>query len=98
MSLQPVTGWFCYKDENQYNELKAIFQDANTLPSTFASWKQQAEQGIQIEESKGVLVIKAYPESIDDFIRFCRLNSKSLSSEGRTYFANIKAIEYLRRR
>ncbi len=98
MSVEQAIAWFCYKDENQFNELKSVFLDADKLPATFDRWEKLTEHGISIQEAQGTLVIKTYPESADDFITFCRHHGKSLSSEGRIHFANIKAAEYLRRR
>lgn len=94
---QKAVGWFCYKDESQYNELKLIFLDADKLPLTFADWKKKTEEGIRSQETQGTLVIKAHPESTDDFIEFCRHHGKSLSAEGRIHFASVKAAEHLRR-
>ncbi|EGG3068493.1 hypothetical protein MOR33_002739 [Salmonella enterica] len=90
-----VVGWFCYKDENQYNELLSIFTDAHTLPPTFSRWKQITEKGIQHEESKGVIIVRAYVDSAEQFITFCRHFRRGVNADGRKYFANFKAAEYI---
>ncbi|EJI4858943.1 hypothetical protein RTS15_003347 [Salmonella enterica] len=98
MSQIQAAGWFCYKDENQYNELKSIFTDAHKLPVTFSRWKELTDKGIHEAESGGMVIVRAYAESTDEFVSFCRHHGKSLSAEGRKHFANFKAAEYLRRR
>ncbi|EAT0258384.1 hypothetical protein G6S35_003089 [Salmonella enterica] len=93
-----IAGWFCYKDENQYSEFLSIFTDAHTLPSTFSRWKQLTEKGIHNMESKGVIIVRAYADSTEQFTAFCRHFRKGINAEGRKYFANFKAAEYIRRR
>lgn len=97
MSKIQAVGWFCYKDENQYNEFLSVFTDTDKIPFPFSKWKQLTEKGIQEAERNGVIVIRAYAESAEEFTTWCRINQRGFSAEGRTGFANAKAAkEYLR--
>lgn len=97
MTQIQAVGWFCYKDENQYNEFLSVFTDIHKLPATFSRWKELTEKGVKQAESAGMIVIRAYAESTAEFIEFCRHHSKGIDAEGRKHFANVKAIEHLRR-
>ncbi|MDC9607246.1 hypothetical protein [Xenorhabdus griffiniae] len=99
MSMQvEATGVFCYKDESQYHEFLNIFTDAQGFPATFEEWEQLNEKLIQKTESSGVIVVRAYAESTNSFVDFCRRHEKGVNSEGRRYFASAKAADYLRSR
>ncbi|AJJ71520.1 cytochrome c family protein [Yersinia pseudotuberculosis] len=91
MSQIRVVGWFCYKDENQYNEFLSVFTDAGKVPFPFGKWKQLTEKGIQETERSGVIVIRAYAESAEEFTAWCRVHQCGIDAKGRTGFANAKA-------
>lgn len=93
-TTKKVAGVFCYKDESQYNELLAIFTDAHNLPTTFGRWEQLNDKTVKTVEGSGVIAIRVYAESAEEFVEFCRLHGKSLDTEGRRHFANLKAFEY----
>lgn len=97
MSKIQAVGWFCYKDENQFNEFLSVFTDADKVPQPFSRWKQLTEKGIKETERDGVIVIRAYAESAEEFTTWCRVNQRGLSAEGRTGFANAKAVKDLLR-
>ncbi|CAK8739303.1 hypothetical protein SODG_004720 [Sodalis praecaptivus] len=84
-------GWFCYKNENQYNEFLSVFTDAHCLPATFDAWQRNTEIVIQILENQGIVVYRAYAESTDEFISCCREFGWVADSKARDYFAFLKS-------
>lgn len=47
MSQIQAVGWFCYKDENQYNEFMLIFTDTDKVVRPFSKWKQLTEKAFK---------------------------------------------------
>ncbi|WP_406706829.1 hypothetical protein [Sodalis sp.] len=84
-------GWFCYKNENQYNEFLSVFTDAHCLPASFEGWQRNAEISIQLMEYQGIVVTRVYAESTDEFIRCCQEYEWSIDAEGRKNFAFLKS-------
>ncbi|CNK92529.1 Uncharacterised protein [Yersinia pseudotuberculosis] len=91
MSQIQAVGWFCYKDENQYNEFMSIFTDTDKVLRPFSKWKQLTEKGIQEVERSGMIVIRAYAESAEEFTAWCRVHQCGVDAKGRAGFANAKA-------
>lgn len=82
---------FCYRDENQYEEFLSVFADARALPVTFEAWKRNAEITIQVLLHQGIVVNRAYADSKEEFIEFCRIFGYVPDSKARFNFAFLKS-------
>lgn len=90
MVRKQMIGWFCYDTEEQYNEFKEIFTDADKLPKTYLAWKLWTDQSIRFEESLGASVTKIYPTNSVEFIEFCNRHHIPLNFEGRKTYVESK--------
>lgn len=94
--LPKILSFFWYKKE-QYLVFRSACIDGHVLPETYEDWLQKTMQGVHQFESQGVTVIKAEAD-IDDFRAWCAFSGHKLDAKGRTAFANLKAVDYLRRK
>ena len=87
-------GMTWYRRED-YEKLRAIFTDANVLPSTFNKWLQLAEKGFSDLTMKGVTVEKVYID-LDSFPTWCRARGLNVDAKARVEFSNgVVARKYL---
>lgn len=80
--------------ENDYDRLKAMFEDGDKLPGTFLRWQDQAEQGRKKLSREGKTVIKAYIDP-ETFPEWCAANGHRVDAAGRMAFANAEAYRVL---
>ncbi len=96
--FKSAVGMFCFKDEFQYIELLGVFTDSNLLPAKFSDWKKKADYGIENLAKKGILVIRVYVETPEEFIVWCRVNGRGIDAKGRTGFAVYKALKMVNKK
>lgn len=80
---------FCYLSEEQYNEFRSIFTDADKLPATFEEWKQLTKQLVKKLEGEDVIIFYRYADTTQDFIDFCRHHEIDVNAKGRNRFAEL---------
>lgn len=90
-----IVGMAWYKPEN-FDRLRAMFEDGQKLPRTYPEWLAQAESGRKVLESAGKRVIRVDIDP-DQFPEWCRLNGHNLNARARIAYANIKVREGIKR-
>jgi hypothetical protein len=84
-----VLAMVWYREED-YDRLKAMFEDGDKLPGTFLRWQDMAEQGRKKLTREGKTVIKTYINP-DTFPEWCAANGQRIDAHGRNAFANAEA-------
>lgn len=77
---------FAWFDRENYDELKALFTDGDSLPDTFDQWQTLAERGVDQLRREGKIVIKAYLDP-KTFPEWCRSRGLDINSAARRKFA-----------
>lgn len=83
-------GW--YRNEEEFNRLIAIYEDADQLHRTYAEWLAAAETGIKTLErgNPGVRIVKVIIDP-DEFPKWCAANGHKLNSKARIAYGNLMA-------
>lgn len=88
-----AVGMAWYKREN-FERLRAMFEDRHKLHRTFDEWLRDAEIGRKGLEAKGVRVICVDIDP-DQFRAWCDASGKRVNAEGRIDYANLIAYKVL---
>jgi hypothetical protein len=80
-----------YKAEN-FNRLRAMFEDGNKLHRTYKEWLVAAETGRNRFESQGVRVICVDIDP-DQFPEWCKANRMKLNAEARNKYSSLIAYK-----
>ncbi len=86
-------GMVWYREED-YDQLKAMFEDGHKLPGTFLRWQDQAEQGRKKFTREGKVVVKTYIDP-KTFPEWCSVNGHRIDAAGRNEFACRDAYRIL---
>ena len=81
-----VTGIAWYRRED-YDRIKAMFQDGGNLPDTFDGWLSSAQGLYDKLTREGHVVEKALIDP-DTFPDWCRANGVEMDGRGRMGYAN----------
>ena len=68
-----------YKEED-YERLRAMFEDGDKLHDSYAGWLQAAENGVKQLEGGGMRVVKVQTDP-DEFAAWCRAHGQKLDSD-----------------
>lgn len=83
--------WYLAED---FDEIKALMEDAHTLHRTYTEWLQAAERGEQAQVAKGLRVYRAVIRP-DEFRDWCRTRSLKVDAKARQQYASwFAAKEY----
>jgi hypothetical protein len=85
-------GVFWYRDEATYLRFREIIEDKERLASPYDAWAIKAQKVINDKAKQGVFLIKIKADP-DEFIAWCKINSRPLDSPARMEFAMMKACE-----
>ncbi|MGC1953600.1 MAG: hypothetical protein WA970_13740 [Gammaproteobacteria bacterium] len=77
-------AWYTRED---WTELKAIFEDAESLPTNYADWRVFAELSLQALEHQGISAYKVYiiPK---EFTAWCQERGLRKNALARMQYAN----------
>ena len=84
--------WF---QEEEYDQLRSMFEDGESLHRTFHEWLQAANLGLAELQSSGHAVVKAHI-TVADFPIWCAKRKLRLNSEARKVFASEMALQHYR--
>jgi trans-aconitate methyltransferase len=94
--MQPkVAGIVWFKSQADYGAILAISEDAGTMAQTYDAWLTGANKIFEHVKSRGMLPIRAEIDP-ETFAGWCKGRSLRINAQGRSEFANWKAVEYLR--
>lgn len=88
MQVEAV-GMVWYKPEN-YQRLKAMFEDGQKLHATYEEWLAAAELGRSTLEEGGKRVVCVDIDP-DEFPKWCRSKGMRFNAAARNAFANLMA-------
>ena len=83
-----VMVWY---NENDWQTLQSLFDDAHLLPKNNQAWLQRADKKIRDVEASGELVFKVTIDPVL-FPQWCKETGRKMDAESRTTFA-IEAIQ-----
>ncbi len=89
-----ATGIAWYRTPKDYQSLRAVFSDADTLPGTYEDWLAKAEQLEKRIKAQGGRPIRAYMDPVN-FPKWCKDNGCDVDAQGRTNFASAHAAQIL---
>jgi len=89
-----VIGFFWYRNEAEFERLRAMSEDGAQLHETFAGFIESVEK--RFEEFKrtspGVDVVKVEADP-EEYLAWCRAKGMKINSASRRGFASDKAFE-----
>ena len=96
MADQPIQAlgipWYELED---FDQIKAVMEDAHLLPRTYAEWRLAAEQAERKFRRQGHLVVRA-PLRASEFVAWCQARGLHIDAKARTQFASLVAAEKYR--
>ena len=78
--------------ESDYGRIRNIMIDRDTFPATYAEWDANIEKGILARLKPGDTCVKVVVHA-DEFIAWCKINSRAHDSNSRGIYAGIKLGE-----
>ena len=84
-------AWF---SAESYDRLRALFEDGDKLPVTYAQWLVNADAGYQSLSASGVSVIKVDID-LDQFPKWCASQGHNINAEARKAYASFVAYRTL---
>lgn len=87
-------GLVWYRNDADYQQMLAVYEDAGELPPTLEEWLIRAEKGFKELEKRGVRCVKAIIDPVE-FPKWCALHDHKLDRSGRLAFANWTAMQSL---
>lgn len=85
-SHQPILQAMVWYKEENYNDLKAIFDDGHLLPLTYEDWHIRAQEKKKEIESQGDQVIKVFIDP-ETFPQWCESRKCKKDAEARSQLA-----------
>jgi hypothetical protein len=93
--LPVAVGVIWYKSEEDFIAARAIFTDAFLLPDSYREYLDLFSDIAAQIESAGRTIVKAEFDP-KTFAQWCKARSLHVDANGRTAFANEKALEFLK--
>jgi len=84
--FQPSVQAMVWYKEEDWQKLKEIFVDSDSLPETYAGWLQRAEEMKEKVQADGDAVIKVYIDP-RTFPQWCRDKDLQMDAEARSQLA-----------
>jgi hypothetical protein len=92
MAEVPVVAGVAWYAREDYAALLSIFEDADTLPTTYDEWLAKAEELEGEFKARGYHVVRALIDP-KTFPSWCAARGLKLNANARTNFGNEKARE-----
>jgi hypothetical protein len=89
MKIVKVIGIPWYREED-YDQLRAMFDDGVKLPDTYAAWLVRAEKGLEESRAQGFRAVKVNLDP-HEFTVWCREHGQKLDAAARIRFAGERA-------
>lgn len=91
LHLNQVTniGFFWYRDAEQYSQYLSIYEDRDTMHSTYALWHKQAMRAVKQYERRGLVTHRVY-STPEELMAWCKENGIPLNAKSRSLFASEK--------
>ena len=89
-----AVGIAWYRSPEDYDSLRAVFTDSDTLPDTYDDWLAKAEQLEKQIKAQHGRPIRAYIDPVN-FPKWCKENGYDLNSQGRSEFGNSQAAKVI---
>lgn len=86
-----IIGMSWYKAEN-FDRLRAMFEDGEKLHRTYKEWLVAAETGRRSFEAKGIRVFCVDIDP-DEFPKWCKANGLKLNAEARNKYGSHIAVQ-----
>jgi hypothetical protein len=93
--LPEAIGVIWYKNEKDFLAARAIFADAFLLPDTYREYLEAFSEISAKIKAAGKTIVKAELDP-GTFVSWCNARGLNVDADGRTAFANEKAIEFLK--
>jgi hypothetical protein len=82
-------GVFWYRDEATYLRFREIIEDKDRLASPYDAWVVKSQKFIDDKAKEGMFLIKIKADP-DEFIAWCKINSRKPDGSARMDFAIMK--------
>lgn len=79
-------------EPDSYEQVVAVMEDRHRLHATYAQWLQDALQTEQQMRRYGFVPVRAVLRP-GEFEAFCRRSDCHVDAQGRTHFANLRAVQ-----
>jgi len=89
--MEKVVG-ICWYQAEHFLQLRAMFEDGDSLHETYGEWLSAAELGRKRLESGGAKVVCVDLDP-DVFPKWCRAKGMKLDAQARTAYANWMAYQ-----
>jgi len=93
--LPEAIGVIWYKSEEDFLAARAIFTDAFLLPDTYREYLERFSEIAAQIKAAGKTIVKAEFDP-GTFVAWCNARRLNVDANGRTAFANEKAVEFLK--
>jgi hypothetical protein len=82
-------GLFWYKNEATYLRFREIISDPEQIASPYSKWVSDTEEKIEGFAKRGIHLVKIKADP-DEFLAWCKINSRKPDGRARSIFAGIK--------
>lgn len=95
MAEQKRIAWLVWYRLEDYEAARALMEDRDKLPATYAAWRINAEQSEKKFQRLGWITTRAYIDPAN-FVAWCRERGLNLNAEARNQFSSSVALEAAR--